>query len=42
MMAWAMVQPIRGKGPVPPEALPWDGYPDSPAGTLEVWDEVEN
>lgn len=20
---------------------PWEGYPDSPPGTLEIWDEME-
>lgn len=38
-LAWSMVQPIRGPMPQP-DPLPWEGYPDSPIGTLEVWEEI--
>lgn len=26
---------------VPEAGKPWDGFPDSPKGTIDVWDEVE-
>lgn len=36
-LAWAMTEPMMGGINRP---LPWEGYPDSPTGTLEVIDEV--
>ena len=36
-LAWAMMEPIRGKG-TPSAKIPlWEGYPDSPVGTLEIY-----
>lgn len=38
-LAWAMTAPLMGGRKRP---LPWEGYPDSPPGTLEVWDDKES
>jgi ribosomal protein S12 methylthiotransferase accessory factor YcaO len=35
-LAWVMTEPLMGGRNRP---VPWEGYPDSPQGTLEVWDE---
>lgn len=36
-MAWVFTAPLMGGRNRP---LPWKGYPDSPRGTLEVWQET--
>lgn len=39
-LAWTMMQPMLMKpNPLQLPVGPWEDYPDSPKGTLEVWDE---
>ena len=37
-LVWAMTEPMMGGRSRP---LPWQNYPDSPTGTLEVWNTEE-
>ena len=39
-LSFGMAHPIRGLASA--RDLPWEGYPDSPRGTLETWDEEED
>lgn len=38
-LAWAMTAPMFAGKKRP---LPWEGFPESPPGTLEVWEEVRS